>query len=97
MDICKGWSKRPLRLSVQEQYCPEQLMSRVMPSDAAPASPLVCQPVWIRLEGRCVRLHSKEEIELACRLVCIHLNATKEEEVCPYTSGSESEEDDASE
>ena len=29
------------------------------------------QPVWLRLEGQYVQLKCREELELACRLVCI--------------------------
>ena len=105
MEICKGWSKRPVQLSSQQLYQPEELIRRVLPASAPPASPLVCQPVWVVLEGKGVRLHSKEEVELACRLVCIHHNSlvgrdsvesgddmsdtTEEEE-----SGGETEEDE---
>ena len=38
------------------------------------ASPLVWMPVWIHMDNQYVRLNSKEEIELACRLTCIYHN-----------------------
>jgi hypothetical protein len=105
MWICKGWDKRPLQLSGQQTYQPEELIRRVMPSSAPPASPLVCQPVWVVFEGRSVRVHSKEEIELACRLACIHHNSVVGREGCETEeeegetteeeeSGGETEEDE---
>jgi hypothetical protein len=38
------------------------------------ASPLVWMPIWICMENNFVRLNTKEEIELACKLACIHHN-----------------------
>ena len=37
-------------------------------------SPLVWMPVWIRIDNQFVRLNSKEEVELACKLACIYHN-----------------------
>lgn len=93
MEICKGWSKRPIQLSSQQAYQPEELIRRVMPSSAPPASPLVCQPVWVVLEGKSVRLHGKEEIELACRLACISHNARVGAETSSDSEGTTEEEE----
>lgn len=100
MKICKGWSKRPIQLSSQQVYQPEELIRRVMPPSAPPASPLVSQPVWVVLEGKSVRLHGKEEIELACRLACISHNASVDDASDGETtteeedSGGETEEEE---
>ena len=75
MQICRGWARVPLSLSRERRYHAEQLMSRLKPlPPESLASPLVRQPVWIRVEGRCVQLNSLAEIELACKLVCIQHN-----------------------
>lgn len=96
MEICKGWSKRPLPMSSKQTYQPEELIRRVLPSTAPPESPLVCQPVWVRLEGQSVRLHSKEEIELACRLVCIHHNSLVDDEMDSDDEMDQSTEEESS-
>ena len=70
MQICTGWARKPLNLSRGFQYYPEQLMNRVMHSDALPVSPLVTRPAWILLEGHFVKLDSPEEVALACKLAC---------------------------
>ena len=31
-------------------------------------------PVWIHMDGQYIRLDSKEEISLACKLVCVYHN-----------------------
>jgi len=95
MWICKGWDKRPLSLSPQLTYQPEALIRRVLPSSAPPASPLVCQPIWVVLEGKSVRVRCKEEIELACRLVCIHHNNQVEQESEDDMSDTTEDESDA--
>ena len=71
MELCRGWAKNPIRLMPLRRYHPEQLMNRIKPLPEEPASPLVRQPVWLRLEGQYVQLKCREELELACRLVCI--------------------------
>jgi hypothetical protein len=100
MEICRGWAKRPIQMSGRQTYQPEELLRRALPG-SAPVSPLVCQPVWVVLEGRSVRLYCREEIELACRLACIQHNArvgsdgeatTEEEE-----SGEDTEEEEETE
>jgi len=97
MQICTGWARKPLNLSRGFQYHPEQLMNRVMPSDALPVSPLVTRPAWILLEGQFVKLDSPEEVALACKLACICHNDMQapfwgEEEPEPTPPASESEE-----
>ncbi len=42
------------------------------------ASPLVWMPIWVYLESHFVRLNTKEEIELACKLACIHHNGAED-------------------
>lgn len=75
MRICYGWARKPMNLSNDKRYHPEQLMARLSTSKPAkPASPLLWMPVWIHLDNVFVRLHSKEEIELACKLACIYHN-----------------------
>jgi hypothetical protein len=76
MRICYGWSRKPLNLSLEQRYHPEQLINRLGPffPHKSLASPLVWMPVWIHMDNQYVRLNSKEEIELACRLACIYHN-----------------------
>lgn len=76
MRICYGWSRKPMSLSAEQRYHPEQLMNRLgsyFPGKHL-ASPLVWMPVWILMDDQYVRLNSKDEIELACKLACIYHN-----------------------
>lgn len=76
MRICCGWARKPLSLSLEQRYHPEQLINRLGPffPDKSLASPLVWMPVWIHMDNQYVRLNSREEIELACKLACIYHN-----------------------
>ena len=76
MRICFGWSRKPLTLSLEQRYHPEQLINRLGPFYPCKqlASPLVWMPVWIHMDNQYVRLNSKDEIELACKLACIYHN-----------------------
>jgi hypothetical protein len=76
MRICCGWARKPLNLSTEQRYHPEQLINRLGPCNPTRnvVSPLVWMPVWIHMDGQFVRLNSKEEVELACKLACIYHN-----------------------
>ena len=82
MRICCGWARKPLDLSNDQRYHPEQLMERLgsfLPDrksvdSVSRVSPLNWMPVWIHLENVFLRLNSREEIELACKLACIYHN-----------------------
>jgi hypothetical protein len=76
MQICYGWARKPINLSTEQRYHPEQLVNRLGPfcPERKVVSPLIWMPVWIRMDGHFVRLNSKEEVELACKLVCIYHN-----------------------
>lgn len=76
MRICYGWSRKPLNLSLEQRYHPEQLINRLGPffPGSHLTSPLIWMPVWIHMDNQYVRLNSKDEIELACKLACIYHN-----------------------
>ena len=116
MQICYGWARKPMNLSLEQRYQPEQLIARLGPSNPrsnsnynsnpnsksntksnskieskssvkfnsdnsrlskttiSHVSPLVWMPVWIHIDDQFVRLNSKEEVELACKLACIYHN-----------------------
>ncbi len=76
MHVCYGWARKPMNLSQEQRYLPEQLMARLGPFNPAKltVSPLVWMPVWIHIENHFVRLNTKEEVELACKLACIYHN-----------------------
>lgn len=77
MQICYGWARKLLNLSSEQRYHPEQLLARLgpfCPERQKPVSPLLWMPVWVLLDGVYVRLHSRQEVELACKLVCIYHN-----------------------
>ena len=76
MRICYGWSRKPIVLSPEQRYHPEQLINRLGPFNPSRKviSPLVWMPVWIHMDGQYVRLDSKDEINLACKLVCVYHN-----------------------
>lgn len=94
MEIRRGQVR--LQMSGRQTYQPEQLLRRALPAEAPPASPLAVQPIYVVLEGKSVRLNSRAEIELACKLVCIHHNAMVDEMSEEYeeeTTEEETEED----
>ena len=94
MQICHGWARKPIVLSLEQRYHPEQLMNRLGPFNKINqinkinqtnqinqnnpsrklVSPLVWMPVWIYMDGCYIRLENKEEIALACKLVCVYHN-----------------------
>ena len=76
MRICYGWARKPMNLSLEQRYHPEQLMARLGPfyPNKNSVSPLVWMPVWNHMDSNYVRLNSKDEIELACKLACIYHN-----------------------
>ena len=76
MQICYGWARKPMNLSMEQRYYPEQLMARLGPFNTTKplVSPLVWMPVWIYMENHFVRLNTKEEVALACKLACIYHN-----------------------
>ena len=76
MHICYGWSRKPIVLSLEQRYYPEQLINRLGPFNPSRklVSPLVWMPVWIHMDGSYIRLENKEEIALACKLVCVYHN-----------------------
>jgi hypothetical protein len=109
MKICYGWARKPMNLSSNQRYHPEQLMARLTSFNSGIdngikhgineeindnraktgksksaskstkgikplASPLVWMPIWVCMENNFVRLNTKDEMELACKLVCIHHN-----------------------
>ena len=50
-------------------------------------SPLVWMPVWIHMDGSFIRLDSKDEIQLACKLVCVyHNNNDPDHKLCDEDS-----------
>jgi hypothetical protein len=71
MQICFGWSKRPLQLSPVRRYVPEELVSTHAHTNV---SPLVDMPLWIQADGEHIRLNGGEQISLACQLVCVYHN-----------------------
>jgi len=96
MQLCHGWSRRAIVLSPAQRYHPEQLADRLSPpTDRKPASPLVWMPVWLLMEGKYVRLQSKDEISLACKLVCIYHNGPYED--TPYFEQEDGDWQDISE
>ena len=79
MRICYGWARKPIVLSSEQRYHPEQLLNRLGPfnnnkSTRKAATPLAWMPVWIQMDGQYIRLDGKEEINLACKLVCVYHN-----------------------
>ena len=74
MRICCGWSRKPVSLSLEQRYHPEQLMRRLGSFCPCQVAPLAWAPVWIHMDDQYVRLNSKDEIELACKLACIYHN-----------------------
>ena len=85
MRICYGWARKPMTLSLEQRYHPEQLMARLPKINSIKSStkstkstkelpPLVWMPIWIHMDNHYVRLNSKDEVELACKLACIHHN-----------------------
>ena len=76
MHICCGWARTPVALSPQQRYYPEQIMARLGPFNPTRkvVSPLVWMPVWIYMDGSYIRLESKDEMQLACKLVCVYHN-----------------------
>lgn len=73
MRICCGWARKPMTLSLEQRYHPEQLMNR-LPIKTKSNSSLAWMPVWIHVDSHYVRLNGKEELELACKLACIYHN-----------------------
>jgi hypothetical protein len=76
MQICYGWARKPILLSSNQRYYPEQLSNRLGPFNPTRkvVSPLIWMPVWIYMDGQYIRLNSKDEIDLACKLVCVYHN-----------------------
>ncbi len=76
MRVCYGWARKPMNLSLEQRYHPEQLMARLGPfnPDKPAITPLAWMPVWIHMDSHFVRLNTKEEVELACKLACIYHN-----------------------
>ena len=76
MRICYGWSRKPMTLSNEQRYHPEQLMNRLgsFNPDRKVISPLLWMPVWIHMDEHYIRLDNKEEIMLACKLICVYHN-----------------------
>ena len=86
MHVCYGWARKPMNLSLEQRYRPEQLMARLgpfrgpfnnfnksnLPNNSV--SPLVWMPVWIHMDNHFVRLNTRDEVELACKLACIYHN-----------------------
>lgn len=98
MQICYGWARKPILLSSNQRYHPEQLLNRLGPFNPTRkvVSPLVWMPVWIYMDGQYIRLNSKDEISLACRLVCVYHNGPDNcapfcEEDCDWHDISEKE------
>jgi hypothetical protein len=75
MRICYGWARKPLALS-DVNYHPEQLMAKL--GNTQVNTPLVWIPAWIHFENVFLRLNTKEEMELACKLACIYHNGERE-------------------
>jgi hypothetical protein len=65
-----------MNLSLEQRYHPEQLLARLGPFNPTrtQVSPLLWMPVWIHMDNHFVRLNSKAEVELACKLACIYHN-----------------------
>jgi hypothetical protein len=74
-----------MNLSSEQRYRLEQLMARlgsfkdfktfkVTNPTKQLVSPLVWMPVWIHMDHHFVRLNTKDEVELACKLTCIYHN-----------------------
>ena len=76
MHICYGWARKPITLSLEQRYHPEQLIHRLGAFNPTRklVSPLIWMPVWLYMDGCYVRLDNKEEIGLACKLVCVYHN-----------------------
>jgi hypothetical protein len=78
MHVCYGWARKTMSLSLEQRYHPEQLMARLGPycqdKVGKVVSPLVWMPVWIHMDNHYVRLNTKAEVELACKLACIYHN-----------------------
>lgn len=74
MRICFGWSKIPLSLSSERRYYPEELQAMLGSSHLPNDLPLVTLPLWIQLDGEYIRLRGKDQISLACELVCVYHN-----------------------
>ena len=99
LELCKGWSRMPIQLSPHFRYYQETLVGRVSTFDAPPAPPLTLHPVWVKvMRETFVKLESKEQIELACKLVSEmhnygreHLPYVDEEESLPSTPPSSDE------
>ena len=74
MRICFGWSKRPLQLSPERRYVPEELEQMLSASTHMGVSPLAYVPLWIQTDGEHIRLNGKDQVSLACQLVCVYHN-----------------------
>ena len=77
MRICFGWSKTPLNLSSERRYQPEELQLMFVDCtihDKKLTNPLVSVPLWVHMDGEYIRLTGKEQLSLACQLICVYHN-----------------------
>ena len=97
MRICYGWARKPIILSPEQRYHPEQLINRLGPFNPSRkvVSPLIWMPVWIHMDGQYIRLDSKDEIGLACKLVCVYHNGA--DNVAPFSEEEDGDWQDISE
>ena len=83
MQICYGWCRKPMVLSSSQRYYPEHLVSRLgSAGDAKQGQPMVWMPVWILMDGHYIRLRNRDEVELACKLVCVYHNGGTDAPFC---------------
>jgi hypothetical protein len=75
MKICFGWSKTPLKLSLEKRYMPEELESMLLScSSLRCANPLVKVPLWLHMDDEYIRISGEEQISLACQIASLYHN-----------------------
>jgi hypothetical protein len=86
--LCKGWNKSPITLFKNKRYHDAEIARKVQ-AVYNPVSPLVRTPIWLSYCSQHIPLNTKEEVELACKLIALQHNES--------VSDSESETSESSE
>ena len=73
LTLCKGWNKAPISLIKTRRYYDVEVARKVQ-AVYNPVSPLVSTPIWLSFCSDYIRLEGKEEILLACKLICLQHN-----------------------
>ena len=66
ISLLRGWGKRPFALSGQWHYTPERLLAMAERSAG---------PLWLRVDGRDIRVERGEPLWLACQVAAAYHNS----------------------